>query len=118
MSLKTDYYDGATGLQQKMNDAFDAGVQFVVDNTATLSALLIAQAAQGQTTFNTSITASLNGTWLRANNGANLLTKAYFAGIQKGLADSDIYSYECSITLDVTDSIVTKVKFNFTFATT
>lgn len=118
MTLKTDYFDGATGLHEKMNDAFDAGVAFVVTNTASLSADLISAAEQGKTKFDVSYTTTFNAGWLRANNGDNLLKKAYFAGIQKGLSDSEIYSYECSLALDVSDSVATKVKFQFNFQTT
>ena len=42
MSLKTDYFDGATGLQAKCNDAFDAGVTWVTtDNLSAISTALI-----------------------------------------------------------------------------
>lgn len=118
MSLKTDYFDGATGLHEKMNDAFDAGELFVTTSTVALSSALINAAEQGQTAFSLSILTSINGTYLRANNGNNLLRKAYFAGIQSGLAASDIYNYECTLVLDVSDTIDTKVKFNFNFQTT
>lgn len=118
MSLKTDYYDGLTGLHQKMNDAFDAGVAFVVTNQAGLSSDLIGAAAQGLTKFDTSYITSFNNGWLRQNNGNNLLNKAYFAGVQAGLANSQIYSYECTLSLDVSDAVSTKVKFSFNFQTT
>lgn len=118
MSLKTDYFDGATGLQSKLNDAFDAGAAFVVTNTSALSAALIASAAQGQTKFTVSITTSFNPSYLRANKGDNLLRKAYFAGIESGLAAQDIYEYECSLALNTSDTVDTKVDFNFNFATT
>ncbi len=120
MSLKTDYFDGATGLQAKLNDAFDAGVTYVTTNLSTLSAALIDAAAQGKTKFTvtTTGTGSLNGGYLRANKGDNLLLKAFFSGIQNGLAAQDIYNYECSLVLNVTDTVDTKVDFNFNFQTT
>lgn len=120
MSLKTDYFDGATGLQQKMNDAFDAGVAYVTANLATLSAALIENAAQGKTSFTVTVTGtgSLNASYLRANNGNNLLLKAFFAGITDGLAAQDVYSYECSLALNVADNVDTKVDFKFNFQTT
>jgi len=117
MSLKTDFFDGATGLHEKMNDAFDAGVAFVVTNTSALSLELKSAAEQGKTKFDVSYSTNFNAAWLRANNGENLLRKAYFAGIQKGLSDSEIYSYECTLALDVSDSISTKIKFQFNFQT-
>ncbi len=118
MTLKTDYFDGATGLHEKMNDAFDAGSTFVTTNLATLSAALISAAEQGKTTFDVSVTTTFNPGYMRANNGNNLLRKAYFAGIQSGLADNDIYDYECTLALDVSDTTDTKVKFQFDFQTT
>jgi hypothetical protein len=119
MSLKTDYFDGATGLQAKCNDAFDAGVAFVaVDNLAAISTALINAAAAGQTKFTSSIITSYNATILRGNKGDNLILKAYLAGIEKGLADQDIYNYECTPGLNVSDSIITKIDLNFNFQTT
>lgn len=120
MSLKTDYFDGATGLQEKMNDAFDAGVTYVSTNLSTISAALVSNAAQGKTKFTVNVagTGSLNASYLRANNGDNLLLKAFLAGIQNGLAAQEVYSYECAPKLNIADSINTSVDLNFTFATT
>jgi hypothetical protein len=118
MSLKTDYFDNLTGLHQKMNAAYDAGVAFVVANSTLLSADLKSAAEQGKTKFDVGYVTSFNNAWLRGNNGDNLLKKAYFAGVQSGLADSQIYSYECTLALDVSDSVSTKVKFQFNFQTT
>lgn len=117
MSLKTDYFDGATGLHQKLDDAFTAGVAFVVAQAASLSTELKSAAEQGKTKFDVSYSTSFNAAWLRGNNGDNLLKKAYFAGITKGLSDTEIYSYECTLALDVSDSISTKIKFQFNFQT-
>jgi hypothetical protein len=120
MSLKTDYFDGATGLQAKLNDAFDVGSAYVTTNLSTLSAALIDAAAQGKTKFTVSITGtgSLNAGYLRANKGDNLLLKAFFAGISAGLAGQDIYNYECIPSLNISDTVDTKVDFNFNFQTT
>lgn len=120
MSLKTDFFDGATGLQTKLNDAFDAGAAYVASNLSALSAALIDEAAQGQTKFTVTVTGTgtVSAAYLRANNGNNLLKQAFFAGIQDGLAGQDIYSYECSLSLDISDSVNTNVNFNFTFQTT
>jgi hypothetical protein len=120
MSLKTDYYDGATGLQSKLNDAFDAGVAYVVANLSTLSTGLTAAAAQGQAKFTINVpgTGTLNAGYLRASNGNNLLLKSFFSGIKKGLADQEIYEYECSPSLNISDSVNTSVDFNFNFQTT
>lgn len=119
MSLKTDYFDGATGLQAKCNDAFDAGVTFVTTtNLATISAALIDAAAAGKTKFTVTIITSYNPSILRGNKGENLILKAYLAGIQQGLANQDIYAYECSPALNVADTVDTKIDLNFNFQTT
>lgn len=119
MSLKTDYFDGATGLQAKCNDAFDAGVTFVtVDNLAAISAALISAAAAGTTKFTTTLLTSYNPSILRGNKGNNLILKAYLAGIQQGLANQDVYNYECTPSLNVSDSVDTKIDLNFNFQTT
>lgn len=119
MSLKTDYFDGATGLQAKCNDAFDAGVTFVtVDNLSAISAALIAAAAAGNTAFTSTFQTTYNPATLRGNKGNNLILKAYLAGIQSGLADQEIYSYECTPALNVADSVDTKIDLKFTFQTT
>ena len=119
MSLKTDFYDGSTGLNQKMDAAFAAGGAYVTTNLSTLSAALISFAAQGLTNFTVTIqgTGSVNAGYLRALNGNNLLLKAFFAGITDGLAAQSIYSYECSLVLNVSDSVNTNVDFNFNFQT-
>lgn len=120
MSLKTDYFDGATGLQTKMSDAFDAGVAYVNANLAALSATLISNAAQGQTAFTVNVagTGTLNSAYLRANNGNNLLLKAFIAGLKDGLAAQDIFEYECTPALNVSSPTITSVDFNFDFQTT
>lgn len=119
MSLKTDFYDGSTGLNQKMDAAFAAGAAYVVTNNATLSAGLIAAAAAGTTKFTVNIlgVGGLNAGYLRANNGNNLLLKSFFAGIVDGLAAQAIYNYECTPTLNVSDTVNTSVDFNFNFQT-
>lgn len=119
MSLKTDYFDGATGLQAKCNDAFDAGVVWVtVGNLTAISNGLIDAAAAGSTKFTISLVTNDNPVALRGNKGNNLILKAYLAGIQKGLADQDIYAYECSAALNVSDTVQTKIDLNFNFQTT
>lgn len=119
MSLKTDFYDGATGLHEKCNDAFDAGVTFVtVDNLAAISAALISAAASGNTKFTTTLMTTYNPSILRGNKGNNLILKSYLAGIQQGLANQEIYSYECTPSLNVSDSVDTKIDLNFNFQTT
>jgi len=117
MSLKTDYYDGATGLTTKMEDAFDAGSTFVTTNLLTLSNALKASAAQGLTKFVVSITTSDNPAYLRGNSGNNLYLKSYLAGVQFGLGGQNVYNYECVLTLNTSDTVDTKIDFNFNFQT-
>lgn len=119
MSLKTDFFDGATGLHEKCNDAFSAGVTFVtVDSLAVISAALVSAAASGNTKFTVTLTTSYNPSILRGNKGNNLILKAYLAGIKQGLADQQIYDYECVPALNVGDSVDTKIDLNFNFQTT
>jgi hypothetical protein len=120
MSLKTDYFDGLTGLHQKMTDAFTAGGTYVTANLTTLSTALKDSAAQGKVSFSVTITGtgSLNSAHLRANKGDNLLLKSFFAGIRDGLSAQAIYDYECTLELDISDSVNTNVKFNFNFQAT
>ncbi len=119
MSLKTDYLNGSTGLQQKLDDAFAAGKAYVTANLSTLSAELVDSAAQGLTKFTVTVdgVGSLNASYLRANNANNLLTKAFYAGVLAQLAIENVYNYECAVVLNVTDSVNTNVDFNFNFQT-
>lgn len=118
MSLKTDFFDGLTGLHQKEIDAFDAGVTFItVDNTAAISAALISNAAAGKTKFVVTLGTTYNPTALRGNKGDNLILKSYLAGIVKGLSDQDIFDFECTPTLNVNDTVDTKIDLNFNFQT-
>jgi hypothetical protein len=119
MSLKSDFFDGLTGLHQQCINAFNAGVTFVtVTNLSTISNALISNAASGNTKFTVTLTTTYQPAILRANKGNNLILKSYLAGIQKGLADQDIYSYECTPTLNISDTIDTKIDLNFNFQTT
>jgi hypothetical protein len=118
MTLKTDYYDGLTGLNQQLKDAFDAGVAFVGTNFSALQTALLTAASEAKTKFTVTLTTTYKSTPMRANNGDNLLKKAYFAGIAQGLGDSDIYNYECELKLNTSDSETLKINFNFNFQTT
>lgn len=117
MSLKTDYLNGTTGIQNQLDLAFAAGEAFVTASAATLSAALISNAALGLTKFTVSVVTSFNPVGLRGNKGDNLLRKAYFAGIESGLAAEAVYNYECNLTLNTSDTVSTYVDFNFTFNT-
>lgn len=118
MSLKTDFYDGATGLNQQCNAAFDAGVVFVTTtNLAAISAALVDAASKGKTKFTVSLTTSYQTAILRDNSGNNLITKSYLAGVQSGLADQDIYNFEASSVLNMSDNTLTKIDITFNFQT-
>ena len=112
MSLKTDFYDGATGLHTQMNDVFDTGAAFVTANLAALTTAMTTQAAQGVTTFTATILTVDEPVNLRLEG---LYLSHYFAGIISQLAIEDVYSHEVTLTLDTSDQITTGVHFNFTF---
>lgn len=119
MSLKTDFFEGLTGLHQREQEAFNAGVSFVtVDNLSAISTALIAAAANGSTQFTVTLVTNYNTTALRGNNGKNLILKSYIAGIKKGLSDQGIFEYECTPVLNVSATVDTKIDLNFTFQTT
>jgi hypothetical protein len=112
MSLKQDYFDGVTGFTEKMAASFAAGSAFVSANSTALTAALQEAAAAGKKTFTVSIVTSDNPAYLRLNG---LYAKTYLAGVVQALGAEDIYSYECSPTLNLADAVSVKVDFNFTF---
>jgi len=119
MSLKTDYFDGLTGLHQKEIDAFNAGVTFVnVSNLSTISAEMVNAASAGKTSFVVSITTSYLPNVLRGSRGDNLIAKSYLAGVRKALSDQSVFEYECTPTLNIADPLNVKIDLNFNFQTT
>ena len=112
MSLKTDFYDGATGLHTKMNGIFDDGAAFVTANLVALQTAMTDNAAQGVTTFTATILTSQEPVNLRLEG---LYLSHYFVGIISQLAAEDVYSHEVALALNVSDSQSTSVDFNFTF---
>lgn len=117
MSLKTDYFDGSTGLIIQMDNAFTAGSTFVTTNLVTISNALKTNAAQGLTKFTVNLATSDNPTYLRGNNANNLYLKSYLAGIVDGLASQNVYNYECTPTLNLSDQFTVSIDLNFNFAT-
>lgn len=116
MSLKTDFFDGATGLQQQCNNAFNAGVDFItVSNLTSISNALVSNAQSGNVKFTVTLVTTYSPNILRGNKGNNLILKAYLAGIQKGLSDQEIYNYECVPSLNILDVVETKIDLNFNF---
>lgn len=117
MSLKLAYYDGMTGLLAQCDAAFAAGSTFITTTNLTeLTSDLQAQAALGLTTFTLTYPTTYNPVALRGNKGNNLILKAYLAGIQDGLASQNIYDYEVSPALNISDTVTTSIDLNFTFA--
>ena len=112
MSLKTDYYSGVNGFNQKMNDVFVAGQGFVTSNAAALTNDLQAAAAKGLKAFTITILTSFEPANLRLE-GTHMNT--YFAGILNQLGTEEIYDYEASLALNTSDQTNTSVDFNFTF---
>lgn len=87
-------------------------------NYTTINNALLSAAQQGLTDFLVTVqgTGTMNGGYLRQNNGNNLLVKSFFAGITYALASEEIYSYQCRLSLDVSDRTNTNVIFTFSFS--
>ena len=121
MSLKDQFYDGATGLMLKLDAAHDAGVTLVGTGTGVgqwdaIAAGLQANAANGLKTFTVTIPVTYNPSNLRANKGNNLVLKAFLSGVVEALSQQNIYDFECTPTLNTSDTVNTSVDLNFTFA--
>jgi len=112
MSLKTDYFDGANGFNTKMNDAFVAGQSFVTASLAALTTSLQTNAAKGLKTFTVTLETSFEPANLRLNG---IHQQSYFAGIKHQLGTEEIYDYEITLVLNVSDQTTTSVDFNFAF---
>ena len=114
-------------------------------NYAALQAGLVAGAAAGLTHFTVTLPVSYLPQFLRGQQGKNcwpnnqinpnvsqvtmsntnygndpsdnLIRKSFFAGILQGLADNQIYNFECNLVLNTYDQLNLAVDFNFTFQT-
>lgn len=113
MSLKTDYFDGSTGLITKVNDSFDLGVAWVTTNLSSISSSLKTYAAKGVGTFTVSISTSDNLSNMMSNNADNMIAKGYLAGVQYGLAAQDLYYFDVVPSLEGSVSSA-NVQLNFT----
>lgn len=107
ISLSSGWGSAVVAVVQNGSDA--------TGNFSTIRSALLNAAANGTTSFVVTLTATLNPSGLRANKGNNLLLKAHLAGIQKGLSDQQLYEYEVTPSLNITDSIDTKIDLNFHF---
>jgi len=113
MSLKTDYFDGANGFNQKMNDVFVAGQSFVTTNLAALTTELQANAAKGLKEFTINIISTFEPANLRLL-GTHMET--HFAGITHQLGTEEIYDYEITLVLNTSDVTTTSIDFKFNFS--
>jgi hypothetical protein len=78
----------------------------------TLSNEIIAAAAAGKTKFSIVVETVDNPAYLRLQGH---YMKAYFAGIESAMAEEGFFqTYEFQLSLDTTDTLSTKVKFDFT----
>lgn len=111
-TFKEDYFDGATGFHQQMADCFAAGEAFIVANAALITAGLQSAAASGKKTFTINLVTVDNPSYLRLNG---TYAQTYLNGISQALADGEIYSYECTPVLNLSDSVSVSINLNFTF---
>lgn len=112
MSLKNAYLDGASGFTQQMQGVFEAGQQFVVDNSAALENALQLAASKGQKKFTVKLMVSFEPVNLRLNG---IHQQTFFNGIMAQLALESIYDYEVTLSLNTSDQTDTGIDFNFTF---
>lgn len=110
---------GPSGWGTASSALVTAGVN-ATGNYAAVSTGLKNMAAMGRTqfvlTFPAVFTSTCNVSALRANNGNNLILKAYFAGIVYAFASEAIYDYEIRPVLNVSDRINTNVDLHFNFS--
>ncbi len=117
MSLRDEYFEGATGLMQKMQDAHDAGVLLVTTGqNAAIVAGLQSAAAQGLKKFTVTVPVTYQPASLRGNKGDNLILKAFLSGMSEALSVGLIYDFECELKLNTTDTVDTKIDLNFSFS--
>jgi len=114
-------------------------------NYAALQAALVSAAQQGLTHFTVTLPATYMPQFLRGSQSKNcwpqnqynsnmsqvsssnsnygndpsdnLIRKSFFAGIHQGLADNQIYDFECALVLNTSDQLNLGVDFNFMFQT-
>lgn len=120
MALRDQYYAGATGLTQKLDDAHDAGVALVGTGTGVgqwdaISTGLMTNAAAGLKEFTVTIPTTYLPAALRGNKGDNLILKAFLSGITEQLSVQNIYNFECTPALNTDDSVTTSIDLNFNF---
>jgi len=127
-------------------DIVQAGTA-VSGNYAALQGALVANAAAGLTNFIVTLPVSYQPQYLRGSRGNhfcvpnqttpdpnyysvaasnsnygndpsdNLIRKSFFAGVTQGLADNQIYDFECFLKLNTYDQLNLAIDFHFTFQT-
>lgn len=126
------YFDGSTEVERVVASPVSAGSTFNVtvappapladkslryssprpNSYTTLANELAAAAAAGKTKFSVTIETVDNPTYLRLQGN---YMKAYFSGIESAMAEEGFFqTYEFALSLDVGDTLATKVKFDFT----
>jgi hypothetical protein len=112
MSLKTTYLDGANGFTQKMTAVFAAGQDLVLNSNSLLESELELNASKGQKKFTVNIQVLFEPDNLRLNG---IHQQTFFAGVSSQLMLEDIYDYEFSLKLNVSDQISTSIDILFKF---
>lgn len=120
MSLKDSYYEGSTGLHQLTKAAFDAGVALVgtapgEGQYTAIQTGLTTNSALGNAKFTVTVPTTYLPVSLRNNKGDNFILKSFLSGVSAGLAASSVFDYECTPSLNSTDTVTTSIDLNFTF---
>ena len=119
MSLRDEYFEGSTGISQKMQDAHDAGVALVSGEggqSAAIIAGLHDAASKGLKKFTVTVPVTFNPAALRGNKGDNLILKSFLSGVTEALSTGLIYDFECTPTLNTSDTVDTSLDLNFSFS--
>lgn len=111
MTLKTSFYEGASGFDTKMATVATAGAAYVVSNNTALTTALQTAAAAGNKSFTVTLAVVFEPANLRLNG---IHQKCFFAGILKQMSTEDIYPHEVSLALNTSDTINTSIDFRFT----
>lgn len=103
-----------------MEAAHDAGVDLVGTQTGegqwdAISAGLKTNAALGLSTFIVTIPVTYLPAALRNNKGNNLILKAFLSGVTEALSVQFIYDFQCTPTLNTSDTVTTSLDLNFAF---
>lgn len=112
MSLKTDYLNGADGFTQKMQDASQAGSDWVVTNRASIVTELMASAAKGLKKFTVTLDVVYESNNLRLEG---LHWRSFQSGVISALIAEEIHAYEVEVKLNTSDNVVTKIDLVFDF---